>query len=244
MPSNDFKKNLYDQYISSGQSIVQSDALKEAFKKEGPYIRHVIRKFFPKDESLKIIDLGCGKGAFVYFLQQSSYQDVKGYDISREQIDYAKRIGLTNIFKGDIVTVAGSLESTSVDIIILFDIIEHLSNEILYPFLKEVHRILKPGGKVFVHVPNGHGIFGNAIRYGDLTHETAFTPGSLRQLFKSTGFRRITCREDKPLLYSPGSVIRRGIWEATTFYFRLINLAESGRWEVILSRNLLAIVEK
>ena len=33
------------------------------------------------------------------------------------------------------------------------EVIEHLSNEILYATVKELHRVLKKGGKLFITVP-------------------------------------------------------------------------------------------
>lgn len=244
MKGDNWKRRFYNRYLSSGQSEVQSFSAEKAFLKEGPYLKHVIQSFFPEDKKISIIDLGCGRGGFVYHLQQFGYKNVKGYDVSQEQLDYARQLGLNNIFEGDIIAVAGSLKTNSVDVIILFDVIEHLQRPLLLQLLDEVYRILKPEGKVLVHAPNAQGIFGNAVRYGDLTHETAFTSSSLRQLFKGTGFTKIDCREDKPLLYSFKSFLRRVIWEAMTLQFRMIHLAETGSWTAILSRNLLAIIEK
>jgi len=41
----------------------------------------------PEDKKAKIIDLGCGNGGFVYWLQQIGYQNAEGIDISAEQIE-------------------------------------------------------------------------------------------------------------------------------------------------------------
>ena len=56
----------------------------------------------PEDKKAKIIDLGCGNGGFVYWLQQIGYQNAEGIDISAEQIETGQKLGIKNIKQADI----------------------------------------------------------------------------------------------------------------------------------------------
>jgi SAM-dependent methyltransferase len=63
----------------------------------------------------------------------------------------------------------------SLDAVIAFDVLEHFGRDELIPLVDAVHRVLRPGGRWIIHVPNGESPFFGSIRYGDLTHELAFT---------------------------------------------------------------------
>ena len=45
-----------------------------------------------------------------------------------------------------------NIENESFDTLISFQVIEHIKNDKL--FIKEIHRILKPGGKALISTPN------------------------------------------------------------------------------------------
>jgi hypothetical protein len=82
------------------------------------------------------------------------------------------------------------------------------------------------------------------IRYGDLTHEQAFTAASLHQAFISVGFKRVECFEDRPQVHGVFSLIRRLIWDIGTLWHRVLLMAESGSPNVILSQNMTAVAFK
>ena len=67
------------------------------------------------------------------------------------------------------------------------------------------------------------------IRYGDFTHELAFTPKSASQVFRVAGFREVRCFEDKPRVHGLTSLARRIIWDVGTLPSRLLLAAETGR---------------
>lgn len=132
----------------------------------------------------------------------------------------------------------------SADVVILFDFLEHLGKQELFDLLDEVHRILRRGGHCVLHVPNGEGVFGTRIFFGDLTHLQAFTRQSVEQLLSTLGFTHIECFEDRPIVHGPTSLIRRILWEMGTAPVRLLSIAETGSVGQILSQNLIARAEK
>ena len=52
----------------------------------------------------------------------------------------------------------------------------------------------------------------HALRYGDLTHEMAFTRTSLAQLLLSSGFGAVRCFEDAPVVHGAKSALRWLLW--------------------------------
>ncbi|MFZ1748832.1 MAG: hypothetical protein WAU01_01515, partial [Saprospiraceae bacterium] len=82
------------------------------------------------------------------------------------------------------------------------------------------------------------------IRYGDLTHELAFTPKSIRQLLYAFGFNKIEIKEDIPIVHGLFSSIRYLLWYIFTLRYRIIYLVETGNFDIVLSQNMTIIAKK
>lgn len=236
------KKRLYEAYVSSGQArlLNVSSNAEILLTPRKAHIRRIISKHVPpKGEKPRILDLGCGHGAFLYFLSQAGYEDISGVDGSAEQVAIAHQLGIPRVQHAEIQPFVRAIASSSADVVLLMDVLEHLAAEELFPILDDVLRVLRPGGRCLAHVPNAEGVFGMRIRYGDFTHERAFTRSSLEQVFHTVGFNHVACFEDKPVIHGPQSAIRRLLWEAGTLPFRLLLAAETPCRHAILSQNLL-----
>jgi len=229
---------LYDAYLSSGQASVSSNTPQEAFATRRAYLTEFIAKHFPQDREARILDIACGHGKMLYFLSAAGYIHAEGVDVSQEQVDAAHRLGIPNVVCGPAFDHVAGLPDESLDVAILFDILEHLEKQDLFDLIDEVHRTLRPGGVCLVHVPNGEGIFAMRVLFGDLTHRQAFTQKSFAQLFSTLGFTRIECFEDRPVVHGLTSLVRRILWELGTAPFRLLIKAETGDIRPILSQNL------
>jgi hypothetical protein len=55
------------------------------------------------------------------------------------------------------------------------DFLEHLTKQELFCSPDMIRRVLKPHGFRIAQVPNAEGSYGMRVRYGDMTHEQAFT---------------------------------------------------------------------
>lgn len=236
------KQKLYDNYVSTGQakdnSILNS---KQPFQSNKPYVKKLINRFIP-NKNARVVDLACGSGMYLYILKELGYTNTVGCDISQEQIEIAHKLGITNAKHMDLVDLL--LNERSIDCVLFIDILEHLEASEVFSILEQVHSKLTDGGRVIIHVPNAEGIFGMKIRYGDYTHEQAFTNTSLRQILMATGFQSPMFYEDKPVVHSFTSFIRLALWELLTIPFRLLALAESADRNAILSKNILVVAEK
>lgn len=97
----------------------------------------------------RILDAGCGDG-FVSKFYFDNYE-VYGIDIEKEAIDYCtKTYPKGRYLLGDIYNLG--FEDNFFDAIIFSQVIEHLYEP--EKVLKELYRILKPGGIILITTPN------------------------------------------------------------------------------------------
>lgn len=230
-------EELYSKYITLGQSTFNG-GLRRDF-----YFESVIRRL-KINENASILDIGCGTGSLAYNLKSLGFYNYLGVDISEEQIGIAKtmvcdfefqRIGIFDFFE--------SYVGPKFDVIFLMDFLEHFSLEEIFKILEFVSRNLKVDGKVAIHVPNGGAIFSGIVRYGDLTHKFAFTKQSISVLMRKYNLD-FKVYEDKPIVHNFFSLIRYLFWIVSSFIFRLIFFAETGRSNAVLSQNMLVLARK
>jgi len=122
------------------------------------YQRHIyklIRQRIPL-RGAHILDYGCGPG---FILEELARHNVtcSGLEFSTKTAEEAtRRLGGLGSFRG--VVVADSLpsrfEAGSFDAVLCIEVIEHLTDDRLDPTLQELHRLLRPGGTVYLSTPN------------------------------------------------------------------------------------------
>ena len=240
---NDWKNHLYENYVSSGQAGGSLDRGSRISSHDYPYFQRIINKHLPFNKDVAIADIACGHGALLHCLRESGYRNISGVDVSLEQVELAHQFGVVEAVCGD---MGGFLrdKAGAFDVIFLMDILEHLERAELFELLGLVSLSLKEGGLVVIHVPNGAGLHGMRIRYGDLTHENCFTPQSIQQALGSSGFVEIRSHEDKPVVHGLKSFMRSVLWRILTIPHRLLLLAETGQAGHILSQNMLVAARK
>jgi 2-polyprenyl-3-methyl-5-hydroxy-6-metoxy-1,4-benzoquinol methylase len=238
-----YRSRIYNSYLSARAEPISIEEVRTNLHRRAPYIRQIIRRHFPSDKNAQILDLACGHGAFLYFAYEAGYRNGRGVDGSGEQVEKASALGITGVLKGDIFDFLRSEPDESADVVICFDIIEHLTRDELLDFVDDIRRVLKPGGKWIIHTPNAESPFGGAMRYWDLTHEMAFTRTSLGQLLLSSGFRSCQSFDDTPVVHGSKSAIRWGVWQIIRGMLRLWIAAETGETNnrCVLTRNFLTV---
>lgn len=181
----------------------------------------------PRNKKAKILDLGCGSGVFVAWLQSEGYKSVEGVDISPEQIGAGKKYGVKNLRRGDVLAFLGDKEEVY-DLISAHDLIEHFEKDRILALLELIHKALKSGGKVLISTLNAESLFSARHRYYDFTHEVGFTPHSLCQILYFTGFKHVKIFPKEPYIHGLKSAIRFLLWKAIETVIRLYLLVETG----------------
>ena len=113
--------------------------------------QHILLHYLANlDDQSRILDGGCGRGEWTVYLSHRGYPTV-GLDISRELIESLKKQFPELDFRcGDLRDTEFSAQSF--DLVFSWGAIEHFEMG-LEPCLKEMHRILKPGGLLLFTVP-------------------------------------------------------------------------------------------
>jgi SAM-dependent methyltransferase len=240
-----YRGRLYDRYVSDRSEAVAPKTV-DGLQPRAAYLRKLIRDQFPANRDAAIVDIGCGHGALIHFAREAGYRNLEGIDGSREQVAAAKRLGINGVREGDLRRDLATMPDASRDVIVAFDVVEHFRKDELLSFVDEVRRVLRPGGRWIIHAANAESPFFGRIRYGDFTHEMAFTRESVCQLLLSSDFARVECYEDAPVAHGVKSSARWVLWKCIRVGLRLWLAVETGDTggNAIFSQNLLAVATK
>lgn len=110
------------------------------------YIDIILDRFLVKKE-IKALDVGCGTGAVMEFLQSREYK-VCGVDKSGVALSFCKK-KMLNVNLGSAEKL--NFSDNTFDLITALDVLEHLPNE--KKALQEIKRVLKPNGIFVATVP-------------------------------------------------------------------------------------------
>lgn len=241
MSKPDYRTRLLAQYVSTHTSV--SGAL-AGLERRRPYLDRLVRDHFPADRQAAILDLGCGHGAILWAATRAGYTDLQGVDASPEQVAAAQQIGVKGVRLGDLDAALATTPDASQDVVILFDLLHYFTPQRQFDIADQVHRVLRPGGRWIVHVPNGEALFGARMRYWDYLATGAFTRASIDQLMRGCGFAEVRCFEDTPVVHGAASAARWVVWKLVRSLARVVLAAETGETDAIFSQLLLAVAVK
>jgi SAM-dependent methyltransferase len=115
--------------------------------------RRLPRDFMPEGRKGRVLDVGCGRGALGAAIRERGFE-VWGLEQSSEANDTA-RTRLDHLIEADLTNfndVDEKLRGQRFDVLVFSDVLEHVvfSTDVLRWYLK----YLRPGGRVFISVPN------------------------------------------------------------------------------------------
>jgi 2-polyprenyl-3-methyl-5-hydroxy-6-metoxy-1,4-benzoquinol methylase len=185
-----------------------------------------IRDWLPKNRDAALVDIGCGPGGLLRMFREKGFTSLKGIDISPECVAEAQQI-CPHVIQANCLDYLRNKTNTS-DVIIAFDVIEHLRKDEVVELLDSAHRALRSGGSLIIQTPNAESPFGLAVRYKDFTHELALETSSMTQLAALSGFAAIETKECRPHVHGIVSAIRYLGWQFIRFVLMAWNLIEAG----------------
>lgn len=243
MTDPDFRTRLLAQYVSTHASV--GDAI-ASLERRRAYLDRLVRDHFPADKHASVLDLGCGHGAILWAARRAGYMNVAGIDASPEQVAAARQLGIDGVQHGDLKPALAATSDASLDVVILFDLFHYFGPAEQFAIADEVRRVLKPGGRWILHLPNGEALFGARMRYWDVLATGAFTRASIAQIVRTCGFRDVRCYEDTPAVHGLTSAGRWLVWQLVRAGARVALAAETGETgrDAIFSQCLLAVAFK
>ncbi len=194
----------FDQHASQYRKI-HSQNVKISGADSFYFAAHKVEmlKEFEKNNSLRILDLGCGDGAIAMFLEKEfSSVNINAIDISAESIALAKEKKLVNTsfeqYDGNNIP----FENECFDIVIIASVLHHIEFKWHFQFIREVYRVLKMGGRVYIFEHNPANPFTRYIvRTCVFDKDAKLLKASYAlEMLKQCGFNRVT---KKYMLFFP-----------------------------------------
>lgn len=237
------KVDLYKDYTSTSVLFSGEEKKKTLWSKK--YFNRYILPHLPKKKDSNILEIGCGYGRYTKAMIDAGYTNIKGIDISEEQINFAKQeLDLNNVFVADALEHL-ALETARYDCIIIMDVLEHLEIEYCISLLRAINTNLKTKGKLIIHVPNGLAPLKPAY-HSDITHVRAFSPFSMSQALRMSGFKSFNHHQLPPLAHGFVSMTRNLIWNCLfkplIGFYMIISYGSS--YGGIYTDNILTVAEK
>ncbi len=234
-----FKDIIYENYVNNHTRLLYGHETLAHIESQFLVWRSYFGRLLPTDKHAAVLDLGCGTGSFVYFLQKTGYADAQGIDLSAAQIEAGRAMGIEGIQCADLHSFLAGKKETY-DCIVARDVLEHFTRQEIFEILFAVRAALRPGGCFIMQSPNGEGMFYTSIYYGDFTHEMAFTQSSLQQICRNTGFSGVECYPTGPVPKGFISGVRWLIWQLIVLKTRFYKMVETGNSRGIFTQNLIA----
>jgi len=133
---------------------------------------------------VSILEIGFGEGGFLDWAKRHGHTS-EGVEILPEMVDHARS-------RGHVVHLGPirQLESAGprFDLIVAFDVIEHLTLAEILDLLPSADRLLKDGGRIVMQFPNAGSPFSALYQSGDVTHRCAVSLGLLEQICPTNGW--------------------------------------------------------
>ena len=145
-----------------------------------------------------ILDIGCG--SYPFFLLNTVFSEKHGLDKLHANKEYGQSVTVKNF---DIETGCDiPYEDNSFSAITMLAVVEHVESHKIVKVLREVYRIMKPGGIFIVTTPAAwtDGILRTMAKLGLLSaeeineHKDTYTHGKIRSLFQEGGFNKKNMR--------------------------------------------------
>jgi SAM-dependent methyltransferase len=146
------------------------------------FVAPLLEQALAGSDQPRILDCGCGTGANMAMLGR--YGTAFGFDLSPWGLHYAREYGQHRIANASITHIP--FGDATFDLVTAFDVLYSLSEEAEAHAAAEMHRVLRPGGRIIVNVAalsilrGNHSVFGAEVRRS--------TRRRLRRVLSRAGF--------------------------------------------------------
>jgi len=173
----------------------------------------------------RVLEVGFGNGNFLAYARSQGW-NVKGVEIDAALVETAREHGFE-------ASLGPELPDGTYDLIVAFDVLEHLSKKELESFLRDIRGRLSVGGHFIARFPNGQSPFGLINQFGDITHKTAIGASMARQLASFIGLEIVAIRNQAIWLHS----------NPTLAFARLLQRGLAKSMEILISAAFYSRVE-
>lgn len=173
------------------------------FKGKRKIVFSQLKPYLCGRKNLKILDIGCGTGIMMKSFQK--YGKVNGVDVELKALNFCCQRGLDNLSQADITALP--FKNGSFDVVSIFDVLYHKGIKDDLKALKEIFRIIKPGGILILTDSADMKLWS---RHDIAAHaRERYTTLKLSRRIKSAGFKIIKISYFNTLLYPIVFIVRR-----------------------------------
>ena len=172
----------YDGYYSEGNLSVPDFIARR--------LDEIIAGFEPYRREGRLLDVGCGAGTFLRAAGRAGWV-AEGVEVSATAAEHNRAAGF-EVFNGELA--AARYPEGRFDVVILSEVLEHVAEP--REMLREILRVLRPGGLLWATTPNGRGLSARALGLGwsavsPPEHLHLFSSRAARALLAEAGFGRV-----------------------------------------------------
>lgn len=144
----------------------------------------------------RVLDVGCATGELLMAVRVAGNRNVVGVELSQDAAKMARSRGL-DVHSGTLEDAA--FPDEHFETVIASHTLEHVPDPVVT--LREMHRILSPGGAVILWLPNVESVEARMlgtrwIGYDPPRHLTTFGVSTLTRALDTTGFRVVEIRHE------------------------------------------------
>lgn len=198
--------SLATEYDKWHTKVFESDP--EHTDESSPWYQLVL-EFLPPVEGKTILEIACGRGGFSRLLG-SRGATVCGADFSESAIAIAKERLLRHPLPADHVAYVQAdaqdmpFEENSFDIVISCETIEHVPDP--RAAVREMHRVCKPGGRLFLTTPNYLNFMGLYLIYAAVRHPRLRSSQPLDECYLFPRIRHFVTHAGWKIIRTDGTV--------------------------------------
>ena len=134
-------------------SVYTTEITSDSIASDNPIHQRLLKAYYEADPHIHgvVLEPGCGEGRGLSLLHEKADKYV-ALDKIGEIIERLKPKYPTVDFQQAVFPPFSDLADNTFDVVISFQVIEHVKKDEL--FLREIYRVLKPGGKAIITTPN------------------------------------------------------------------------------------------
>jgi ubiquinone/menaquinone biosynthesis C-methylase UbiE len=158
------------------------------------YVERTLQSLPVDIDGKTVVDLGCGDGQWSIEISNHHNPKLIGIDYNDLRLErYKQHIPGAEAKFGSCLEIP--LDDNTADVVMFHQVLEHIPQPV--DALKEVYRVLKPGGWLMLSVPNEGTWLKQQVQYRWLEphalkstdHVNFFTASSLRNILRNNGFK-------------------------------------------------------
>jgi 2-polyprenyl-3-methyl-5-hydroxy-6-metoxy-1,4-benzoquinol methylase len=234
--------------MSDYLNYLQSISSPKTFARKIGYIKYNFGRYFnfKNPSEATVLEIGAGLGQTVQYLNDKGCVHIDIVDNDESVLNYIRKTyKIDQTFKSDDL---GGIDSSlkEYDAIIATQVLEHVPLNQYKTFMTTLFKHLKKDGHIIITVPNMANPFTLYERYGDITHTSAFTDNSLKELVAMCDINgsvvEVIGFHIPP--YTPLNLIRIVFQKLLHLMLLAMSIMNAGGYSKLLTPNITLIIKK